>query len=354
MEMIPQRISLPDQVAEILRRGINAGRWGHALPSERALCREMQVSRVTLRKAIAQLTREKWLAASSPGSPCRVQHRSSARPAVGGRVVRVLTPFSLPVLESVHLVILHSLTERLACAGYRCEIEHQPRLFARHEPAKLRHLDAQPDTAAWVLLYSPAPMQGWFAASGRPCVVIGRVHEGVPLPCVFPDTQAAARHAAGLFYARGHRRFAYLIAEFTSLGDRLGSQTFAAEAALLGAHARVVTHAPEMPALRRALDSLLAAHPQPTAFFSHCAEHCLTTLCHLQNAGMRIPDQAAILAGWDDLSLAYTVPEISRYRIDGVKVGRQAATLLLDALKHGPGEFRAVRIVPEFVRGGTI
>ena len=35
-------------------------------------------------------------------------------------------------------------------------------------------------------------------------------------------------------------------------------------------------------------------------------------------------------------------------------MGRRAATLLLDLIRHGSGKIRTVQIVPEFVSGETI
>ena len=45
------RHSLSEQATTYLRDGIREGRWRGELPSEVQLCREMQVSRVTLRAA---------------------------------------------------------------------------------------------------------------------------------------------------------------------------------------------------------------------------------------------------------------------------------------------------------------
>ena len=122
-------------------------------------------------------------------------------------------------------------------------------------------------TAPWLIFFATEPMQRWFVASGRPCLVIGRVHEGVALPRIYLDTQATARHAAGLFHQRGHRELVFLIAELTSLGDRLGSAAFVEQTRRLGARARIITHTGEPSDLCRALVELTALRPRPTGFF---------------------------------------------------------------------------------------
>ena len=354
MTNIPQHISLPDQVVTVIRDGIAAGRWTAELPSERILGKELQVSRMTLRKALAQLARERWIKPGGRGRAHGIRRRAAASPSPRGRTVRLLTPYSWMNMGSAAGTLIEGLNERLGAAGYCVEIERRPAVFDRHRPNELRRLDSQPDTAGWILFFATEAMQRWFAACGRPCIVFGRTYEGVQLSSIFADLEAVARHGAGLLVWRGHRDLVYLIADFTSLNDRLASAAFVQEARRLGASARVVTHPADMPALRPVLDDILSGRPRPTGIFSSCPEHCLTILCHLQNAGLRVPGDAAIICGWDDLCLHYSIPTIAHYCQEDAKAGRKAAALLLDQFKHGPGKIRTVRIMPEFVSGGTL
>lgn len=349
-----QRASLPDQAAAILRNGISTGRWKGELPSEAQLCRELHVSRDTVRKAIAQLVRERWITLGGRGCHHRIRKRAGTVGISSGAIVRVLTPFSLRALGSVHHVVLDQITERLGPMGLRIEFEHRPALFTRYQPSELKRLNALPDTGAWLLFYATEPMQRWFARSGRPCMVIGRAYEGVALPSIYPDTQATARHAVGRFHQRGHRELVYLMAELTSHGDRLGAEAFVEQARLLGHKAMMITHSGEPEAIRRSLTDLLNRRPRPTAFFSNCSEHCLTILGHLIQSGLRVPADAAIISGWEDELLRYAVPAIAHYRIDATAMGRKAAAMLLELIRHGHGKIRSVRVVPEFVTGETI
>jgi hypothetical protein len=208
----------------------------------------------------------------------------------------VLTPYSLPNLGDVHHVLIESFTERIATAGYRLELELHPGLFDRYRSAQLQRLSALPDTAAWLLFFSTEPMQRWFAGSGRPAW-----SSGVSTPaCNFPASTRTPKlpHAmpGGLFCARGHRELVYLRADFTSLGDRLCSEAFVAEARRLGANARIVIHVPDVPGVCRALDGLFATRPRPSGFFI-AAAHSLTALCYLLDKGIRIPGEAALVCG---------------------------------------------------------
>src|SRR5262249_6140528 len=107
-------------------------------------------------------------------------------------------------------------------------------------------------------------------------------------------------------------------------------------------------------AVSRALDRLLSARPRPTGIISTCPEHCVTVLCHLLNAGLRVPDDVSIVSGSDDEFLEFALPRLARYRFDGMKIGRKAGTILLDLIQHGPGKLSTASVLPRFVPGETL
>ena len=355
MSILPRRMLLSDQAAAVLRSGIEAERWGDRLPSEAELCRELQVSRVTLRRAIDQMVRERRVEPGGRGRHHRIcAKRATRRSATEGRTLRVLAPYPLPALGSVSHAALVELGARIAAQGYRMEFEHRPMLFNRHRLAELERLDSLPDTAAWLVLYSTEPMQRWFAARGRVTVALGRVHEGIELPCVYPDNKASARHAAGLLHRRGHRDAVYLRERFTSLGDRVAAEVFVEEMRRLGGRARVVVYDPKETTVGAVVEGLLAERTRPSAIFTSNPDTSLGVLCVLLRAQVKVPEEMALVAGWDDQFLAHTVPSIARYRVEGVALGRKLAQLFTDLLANGPGKARGLGVLPKFVPGGTL
>lgn len=357
MSQPPIRTTLHHQLVTLLRQGIDKGRWTGELPSEAELGREFQVSRMTLRKALAQLAAEEWIVLGGRGFPHRVlrrrrQRKSSIVPTA--RTIRVLTPFGFSGWNTTAFELLETLTERVSASGYRVEIEHHRAVFEKFQASKLARLDALPDTAAWLLFYATAPIQRWFAASGRPTMVVGRIHESIPLSCIYPDTSAAAHHAAGRLYSCGHRDMVYFIENLTSLGDRMASEVFVAEARRLGARARIVNYEGDAPSIRNTVLDVMASRPRPTAFTSGSPGIAITVLCHLLSAGIRVPTEAAVLAMWDDVDLDVTLPTIARYRTDGKIMGRKIQLALMDLIRNGSGKIRSMPMMPEYVAGGSV
>ena len=348
------RIKLRDQVSDILRDGIAGARWKGHLPGEAVLCREFQVSRMTLRQALAGLAEEGVIRLGGRGKFHEILITPTSSVLPSGCVVRVLTPFELFTWASTDHLILNGFTERLAACGLQVRIEHRPDVHTLFNAGALEALDSFPDTAAWVLLHPSEQIQRWFAGRGRPTVNVGKPAEGVSLAAVYPDTVASGRHAAGAFFRLGHREMVVLRANLTSAGDRLCSEAFVQEATKLGAKARIVTHNSCPDSVSRCLFDLIASRPRPTAFFAGANEVAISTLCHLQAAGIQVPAQASLISAWDDFQLEMAYPQISRYHIDGFRLGQKVAGLVIDMVQRKHRDREQLALVPEFISTGSI
>ncbi len=197
-------------------------------------------------------------------------------------------------------------------------------------------------------------MQQWFAANERPCVIAGVRHEGVNLPCVYPDSRALGHHAAGRLVARGHRELVLFTAKAASAGSALTAEAFEMEARRLGANVQIIQHENTVADVREHFSRTLAMRPRPTGFVSTSSVFAITLLCGLLLAGIRVPEDAAVIAGWEELAHDYTTPTITRYRTNGVNYGRKLAATFLETLRNSSASAHPVRIMPEFVKGGTL
>ena len=230
--------------------------------------------------------------------------------------------------------IIHSLSNRLARSGMTLEYEHRPRLFQRHSPSDLERLTRRSDTAAWELMYATEEMQRWFEASGVPCVIHGRLFDGVRLSSVYFDNEAVAGDAARLFHKAGHRDVVHLMDTFTSLADRLGAQAFREEIGLRGMRVHTIEHDPSTNSVKRAVNTFLSIRPRPTAVYVTNPDVAVTVLGYLIAAGFKVPQQIEMIAGWCDPILLRTVPEISHYELDGEAFGKRLAEMVLECTRN--------------------
>src|SRR3954469_8304301 len=90
----PKRLSLVAQTAAILKEHLTTSSAGEQLPSERELCTQMGVSRMTLRAALARLTDEKLIKSRKGQRPLIVAQATQASTSRSRSVV-VLSPVAL-------------------------------------------------------------------------------------------------------------------------------------------------------------------------------------------------------------------------------------------------------------------
>jgi hypothetical protein len=353
---VPTRLTLSDQVADCLRQGLLQGRWSRLMPSEAEMCRELSVSRVTLRRGLTVLFTEGYLIAGGRGGRHTIPALPKVRTrAASGNLVRVLSPQPRFILSGDTQTIFQTMSEALGRVGLHFEFEHHPGLWRLLRPnALLRKLVAQPHTAGWVLYRSTHAVQQWFSRSNIPSVVLGGVFPGVTLANAEFDLVASCRHAAGVFASRNHRRLVFLGVEKATAGDEASACGFLAAATAAGIHAEVAIYDDTVAGLCRTIDGLLLARPVPTGFFVAFPVHVHAAIGHLTRRGFAVPGAAAVISRLDGMHLAQSIPSIARYSMNAERLGRGLSRLLRQAIDHPvnsyPGRFV---VMPGFIDGET-
>src|SRR5689334_10513541 len=96
---IPQRHSLVGQTVACLHAAIAAGQWREWLPAERTLCDMLQVSRSTLRRALAELQRDGAIRAEHGAGNRILAGAGRVRGGLRSHDVALLTPEPLERLR---------------------------------------------------------------------------------------------------------------------------------------------------------------------------------------------------------------------------------------------------------------
>lgn len=351
----PQRLSLVAQTVAILKEHIASRRAGEQLAGERELCRQLGVSRVTLRSALAKLAGEGLLRGGRGRRRAIAASQKFRRPPASRDVV-VLSPVPLQSVEARVLFWIDELRDTLAKEGFKLDFLNNRTCYSQRPQRALEELAGRLRPAAWLLYLSTQTMQEWFFARRLPAAIPGSRHEGVRLPAVDVDYRATCQHAVGKFLARGHCRLALLNPQSIAAGDLESELGFrqTAEAAGSNVEAIVCNHDGTVSGISASLDRLLRRAQPPTAFLVSRPTHALTTLGHLIQRGLRFPKDTALIARDHDSFLEHAVPSVARYQVDPILFAHKLSRVVLELTSGGNARPCHYRIVPRFIPGQTL
>jgi DNA-binding LacI/PurR family transcriptional regulator len=181
--------------------------------------------------------------------------------------------------------------------------------------------------------------------TGLPVVLADNIVVGLPVPCVLADNATGAYLAACHLLEQGHRRIALLEGpqKYKTLSERKQGFLSALDQAGLTPDPRLLVkpiHASSRKGYLEA-QSLLVLPPdeRPTAIFAISDKTALGALDALKDAGVRVPDEIA-LVGFDGINdSAYVVPALTTVRVPMHDMGRVATDQLIAQIE---GECRPV------------
>lgn len=357
MSELPIRHSLVSQTVEILNAEIARGNWTEWLPSERALCEKYQVSRNTLRAALQRMKRDRVIRAQH-GSGNQILTRPDGKPRRSGmRNVALLTPEGLERLRPTQSVMIDELRALLGEHGCQLHIFHGAQYFRANPGMALKKLLTQRPHSCWILLRSSAPVQKWFSENYGRCIVAGSVHDGLRLTHRDLDHRAVCRHAAGTLLGLGHCRLALVLSRPPMAGD-LESEVGMLEAVRrspnAGAEVLICQHDGTVAGIGQALRRLMAQGTPPTALLVANAYHYLAVSSHLAAQGLRVPEDVSVISRDEDLFLSYLVPSPARYVTNPRAFARLLQRSVLEILESGQATQQEIKLMPDFVRGGSI
>ena len=357
MEIVPRRQSLVSQTLSILREKIERGDWNGWLPGERSLCESLQVSRNTLRAALSELKRE-GVICSDHGTGNRVvgNHKTRASQTVS-HLVGIISLDPVQRLRPTQALWIDDLRGLLSERGCRLHVFHGPQYFRTNPGAALTKLTSKQPHGCWILTLSTESTQRWFERNGIPCIVAGTVQSRLKLPFRDLDHRATCRHAAGIMLAQGHRKVALVIQKSQRAGD-LESEAGFIEGVQQSPHANataeICQHEGTVANIGVALRRLMHQSSPPSAMLVANAYHYLSVIGQLTQLGLRVPQDVSVVSRDEDPFLSFMVPEPARYT---TSPHTMATALLAPVLQLLAGEVvthRAIRIMPDFIRGDTL
>ncbi|MSU24534.1 MAG: LacI family transcriptional regulator [Opitutus sp.] len=357
MQGLPQRHSLVGQAVVCLNTAIAAGQWREWLPAERTLCDMLQVSRSTLRRALAQLSRDLVIRAEHGEGNRILRSVPPTHRPLRSHDVALLVPEPLEHLRPTQTLWIDELRAMLGERGCQLHVMHGQQYFRARPGAALDRLVRQHPHGCWILMRANAACQLWFTQRKLPCLVAGSCHAGVDLPSRDLDHRAACRHAAGVLLGLGHRNLA-IFAERTRFAGDIESEAGFLEAVNRSrrpdAKALICPYNPTTAGIMKTLRQIMSQRDRPTALVVPNAFHYLTVLTGLAQMGWRVPEQVSLISRDEDLFLSFLVPEPARYVTSPHEFARALLLPVIELLEGAAVGKRASLLMPKFVRGASI
>lgn len=357
MTSLPQRQSLVTQTVSFLNDQIAKGVWRGWLPSERALCEQLQVSRNTLRGALAQLkTDGRIRAVHGSGNEILVTNRPGRR-RPDSHDVALLTPDPLERLRPNQSLWIDDMRALLSERGVRLRVFHGHHYFSAKPGPALRKLVARNPHGCWLMLLANEAVQRWFSENDIPCILAGSPYAGLSLPFRDFDHRAMCRHAAGVLLGLGHRRLVMLTHRSQRAGDLESEAGFlegVRQSRHADAHAVVMYHDDAVSSITLAVARLLKLEPRPTALLVVHPHYYLAVASRLAQAGVRVPQDISMVSRDDDPFLSFMAPAPARYMAKPHAIAKSLLRPVLEILDGHPVSQRASLLMPQFVRGESI
>lgn len=195
------------------------------------------------------------------------------------------------------------------------------------------------------------PLLAELAADGFPLILHGRL-DGSAFTWVDVDNQAGAYQAVSHLIAHGHRRIGFV--SNAPLSYAGAQHRFAGYKQALGEHdlpfddslIRIAAFMPE--AGQAAATELLALPDPPTAIFGASDVVALGAMSGIRAAGLRIPEDIAVV-GFDDIVLAaHASPPLTTVRVPAFGLGWTAAEVLITTIE-GDEDVSSVTLETELV-----
>lgn len=355
---LPQRQSLVAQTVAFLNSQIDTGEWREWLPSERSLCEHLQVSRNTLRSALAQLRKEgRVRPVHGAGNQIVAMPGKYTGGPARAHDVALLTPEPIERLRPMQSLWIDDMRALLGERDIKLRVFHGPQYFGANAGPALQKLVTRNPHGCWILMLAGENVQRWFSRNGVPSIVAGSTYSEVDLPFRDLDHRAMCRHAAGVLLGLGHRRLAMLSQKSPRAGD-LESEAGFNEGVQQSRHsdatAVVIHHDGTLAGVSRAIERLRKLEPVPTGLLVMQPHFYLTASSRLAQLGVQVPQQMSMLSRDDDPFLAFVMPSPARYVISPHVMAKSLLRPVLELLAGDPVTQRAARIMPEFFRGESI
>ncbi len=303
--------------------------------------------------SISPETRERVLQAARD---LRYVPDTAARALARGRSASIALILGRPhrqvFIDEYFSAILTGIHQALQPQGFRILVEP---VADSATPSVYSHLIRGREVAGMIVILNPTMTRdieeiAAYSAGHFPIVTLDDVHPDV---CsVMVDKLAGTRAIVEHLVRLGHRRIAcisYAPLDQSHPAQRLATYRAVLEQAGIGSDAQLIRAGAYDPDTGYAAMKSLLASERFTALYAMNDVMAFGAMRAIREAGLRIPDDIAVV-GFDDIRLAaFSAPPLTTIREPDIEHGRRAAALLLDLINGVTPTERHVRLPTELI-----
>ncbi len=339
------------QIREIIRRQIENGekRPMEPLPPEDILCKEYQVSRITIKKALEDLKKEGYIIRIKRKGTFVNFEKPQKEKKETFKIERKTIAFIVPDIEDTFISEIYQGIQKLSIEnGYQVVIFSSDKNIEK-EVANIELLEESNIEGAIIF-----PYWGRFNASqilglkkrSFPFVLIDRYFRDIETDTVIVDNYKGAYQAVKHLIDLGHKKIAHIMGvDCTANEDRFEGYRAALNRANISYNPSLVKkikpfetegslrfEPDDIGGYKQAL-ALLSRKGRPTAIFTgndHIALACYNLIKEL---GLKVPDDVALVS-FDDLKFSshLEVP-LTTVRQPKYEIGKKACEILIKKIK---------------------
>lgn len=357
-----RRVSILDQTAEHLRKGLRNGRWRGELPGVLRLAEECAVSKGAIRGALQLLEKEGLVSAGRAGGRRTALAMGGVPPARGARgkarMLRIMVLTNVPLAEEStglnHL--LRDIQRHLVASGHTVDFAAKTQTDLHCAPSRLARFLAATPADAWIVPAAPRPVLEFFAAQPIPAIAIGGRSLGLAIASAGVDGTPALCAATRRLIELGHRRLVLICGR--GWRQPAGGRSIVAYTAELARHGITADdyHMPDFEptaaGLHALFTSLFRVTP-PTALILESADYAIAALSFLSQHELTVPRDVSLVCLYPDAPLQWCHPSVARLRHDDNLVARRVIRWCR-AVSRGQADRESVLFPAEFDEGGTI
>ena len=338
-------------VQESIRNRILKGEWrvGGKIPSERALEKQLRISRLTISKGLAHLVAEGLLVRKRGKGTFVSEGLASAH--TKSRWIKFISPVGGSGRNPTRHGVMEGMYEALAGDGFHVGIDFYK---SAEEQVGLLKRNGQEDLAGLVVWFTPEAENVAellrLKAKQYPFVLVDSYPMDFEADFAVTDNLEGSRLVVDYLAGLGHRRIAYVTrpVDRSSLRDRQtgflqGLVTHGLPFDSSGIVTLRQTGLEASDEVGAAVDRLLERRPAPTAIFFSNDDLALAAVGHLRGKGIQVPGDVSIV-GYDNIDESEHGPvPLTTVMQDFFQMGKTAGEILSERLK-GNSASRPLRV----------